>query len=214
MERKHLLIIVGAVCILAAVALILVFTGGTILTAGTSVYQNGVLTTPIHYEGEEKDVWFQYNIFRQDTLLRVHTGVRIRIGPWDADKRATSPPNWRSISPRGEYKVFIYVLERAGRNPQNYWIYSEYSDPMMQIFDNALLFNPAVSEWQEASFSVEDGMVTIVGKPGSLTGDKVYDLRGARVVPGLIDAHVHIESSLLTPREFGRTVSCQRRDYG
>ncbi len=75
---------------------------------------------------------------------------------------------------------------------------------MMQIFDNALLFNPAVSEWQEASFSVEDGMVTIVGKPGSLTGDKVYDLRGARVVPGLIDAHVHIESSLLTPREFGR----------
>ncbi|WP_319378809.1 amidohydrolase family protein [uncultured Methanocorpusculum sp.] len=47
-------------------------------------------------------------------------------------------------------------------------------------------------------------MVTIVGKPGSLTGDTVYDLHVARVVPGLIDAHVHIESSLLTPREFGR----------
>ena len=75
---------------------------------------------------------------------------------------------------------------------------------MKQIFDNALLFNPAVCEWQEASFSVEDGMVTIVGKPGSLTGGTVHDLCGARVVPGLIDAHVHIESSLLTPREFGR----------
>jgi adenine deaminase len=75
---------------------------------------------------------------------------------------------------------------------------------MMQIFDNALLFNPAVSEWQLAAFSVEDGMVTIVGKPGSLTGENVHDLRGARVVPGLIDAHVHIESSLLIPREFGR----------
>ncbi len=75
---------------------------------------------------------------------------------------------------------------------------------MMQIFDNDLLFNPAVGEWQEASFSFEDGVVTIVGKSGYLTGDNVSDLRGARVVPGLIDAHVHIESSRLTPREFGR----------
>jgi len=75
---------------------------------------------------------------------------------------------------------------------------------MTQIFDNALLFDPAVGEWLPAAFSVEDGRVAIVGKPGSLLGDNVTDLCGARVVPGLIDAHVHIESSLLTPREFGR----------
>lgn len=29
---------------------------------------------------------------------------------------------------------------------------------------------------------------------------------GARVTPGLIDTHVHIESTLLTPHEFGRVV--------
>ena len=75
---------------------------------------------------------------------------------------------------------------------------------MTQIFDNALLFDPAIGEWLPAAFSVEDGRVTIVGKPGALKGDNVTDLSGARVVPGLIDAHVHIESSLLTPREFGR----------
>lgn len=75
---------------------------------------------------------------------------------------------------------------------------------MTQIFDNAILFNPAVGEWLPAAFSVDDGRVTIVGKPGALKGENVTDLSGARVVPGLIDAHVHIESSLLTPREFGR----------
>ncbi len=75
---------------------------------------------------------------------------------------------------------------------------------MMQIFDNALLFDPAGAEWRPAAFSAEDGLVCAVGAPGSLTGHRVTDLGGARVVPGLIDAHVHIESSLLTPREFGR----------
>ncbi len=60
---------------------------------------------------------------------------------------------------------------------------------MTQIFDNALIFDPAVCEWLPAAFSVEDGRVTIVGKPGSLLGDNVHDLSRARVVPGLIDAH-------------------------
>lgn len=75
---------------------------------------------------------------------------------------------------------------------------------MTLIFDNAQLFDPAIGQWVPTAFSVEDGMVLLVGKPGSLKGSFVTDLKGARVVPGLIDAHVHIESSLLTPREFGR----------
>lgn len=74
----------------------------------------------------------------------------------------------------------------------------------MQIFDNALLFDPAAAEWRPAAFSVEDGLVCALGAPHSLKGGQVTDLGGARVIPGLIDAHVHIESSLLTPREFGR----------
>ena len=117
MEQKHLLIISGVVCFVAAVALILVLTGGTTLTAGTSVYQNGVLTTPIHYEGEDKDVWFQYNIFRQDTLLE-STQVcesesvlgTLTKGDFTTDLEIDLPP--------GEYKVFIYVLERADGTPR------------------------------------------------------------------------------------------------
>ncbi len=116
MEQKHLLIIGGGVCFVAAVALILVLTGGTSLTAGTSVYKNGVLTTPIHYDGDEKDVWFQYNISRQDTLLG-STQVcesesvlgTLTKGDFNTEFQIDLPP--------GEYKVFIYVLERADGTP-------------------------------------------------------------------------------------------------
>ena len=76
----------------------------------------------------------------------------------------------------------------------------------MRIFDNALLFNPVSCTWIPASFSVDKGKIKTVGAPGSITGTFVTDLAGARVIPGLIDAHVHIESSLLTPSEFGRLV--------
>ncbi len=111
MERKHLLIIGGVVCVLAAIALILVFTGGTSLTAGTSVYENGVLTTPIHYEGEPRDVWFQYNIFRQDTLLS-STQVCESESVLGTLTRGDFTTELQIDLPPGEYKVFIYVLER------------------------------------------------------------------------------------------------------
>lgn len=38
--------------------------------------------------------------------------------------------------------------------------------------------------------------------PPGLDAAETHDLRGAVVAPGLIDAHMHIESSLLTPRRF------------
>ncbi len=41
---------------------------------------------------------------------------------------------------------------------------------------------------------------------GADEAEHVVDLDGAFVVPGLIDAHVHLESSRLSPREFARAV--------
>ncbi|MDK2915458.1 MAG: adenine deaminase [Euryarchaeota archaeon] len=41
---------------------------------------------------------------------------------------------------------------------------------------------------------------------GEYRGVREYDLSGTYVVPGLIDAHVHIESSLLAPAEYARLV--------
>jgi adenine deaminase len=41
---------------------------------------------------------------------------------------------------------------------------------------------------------------------GDYKAREVLDLKGAYLAPGLIDAHVHIESSLVTPAEFARAV--------
>ena len=47
---------------------------------------------------------------------------------------------------------------------------------------------------------------TIVGTFGSYDGVETIDGRGLTVVPGFVDAHLHIESSLLAPHEFERCV--------
>ena len=47
---------------------------------------------------------------------------------------------------------------------------------------------------------------TIVGVFGSYTGVREIDLSGRILVPGFIDTHLHIESSLVTPFEFDRCV--------
>ncbi len=47
---------------------------------------------------------------------------------------------------------------------------------------------------------------TIVGVFGSYAGRREVDLAGKILVPGFIDTHLHIESSLVTPFEFDRCV--------
>ena len=47
---------------------------------------------------------------------------------------------------------------------------------------------------------------TIVGTFGEYRGIREIDARGKVIVPGFIDSHLHVESSLLTPQEFDRCV--------
>ncbi|MFN3969894.1 MAG: adenine deaminase [Gemmobacter sp.] len=47
---------------------------------------------------------------------------------------------------------------------------------------------------------------TIVGVFGTYEGRRVIDVSGRVLVPGFIDTHLHIESSLVTPHEFDRCV--------
>ncbi len=48
---------------------------------------------------------------------------------------------------------------------------------------------------------------TIVGTYGEYAGVREIDVTGQTVVPGFIDTHLHIESSLVTPFEFDRCVT-------
>jgi adenine deaminase len=72
------------------------------------------------------------------------------------------------------------------------------------VVRNAELYNPFTCNWDLGDFAIKDGIVLGIGK---YSGKHEIDCKGARVVPGLIDSHVHIESSLLCPSEYARLVS-------
>jgi adenine deaminase len=56
-------------------------------------------------------------------------------------------------------------------------------------------------EWLEVDVAICDGFVAGLG---SYRGRETLDADGAYVVPGFVDAHVHIETSKLLPSEFAR----------
>ena len=64
--------------------------------------------------------------------------------------------------------------------------------------------NVFTAEWERADLAVAGGVVVGVG-PG-YEAETVVDVSGAWLLPGFLDAHVHIESSLATPAEFARAV--------
>lgn len=75
--------------------------------------------------------------------------------------------------------------------------------PAELVVKNARVFNPFTSEWEETGFAVHQGRIAGIGE---YQGLRELDARNHFVLPGFIDAHVHIESSLLTPSEYGRLV--------
>jgi adenine deaminase len=76
--------------------------------------------------------------------------------------------------------------------------------PADTVCKNAGIFNPFTCSWETGSLGIKDGFILGIG---DYTAKTVHDFRGLYIIPGLIDAHVHIESSLLTPREYARLVA-------
>jgi adenine deaminase len=71
------------------------------------------------------------------------------------------------------------------------------------VVEGARVLSVFTREWLDGDAAVADGRIAGVG---SYDGGERVDARGRFVVPGLIDAHVHIESSKLLPAEFARVV--------
>ena len=78
-------------------------------------------------------------------------------------------------------------------------------EPADIVYRNARVFNAFACDWERSDLAVKDGIVVGIGT--EYQGEQERDLEGAYIVPGLIDAHVHIESSLLTPLEYARLVA-------
>ena len=58
-------------------------------------------------------------------------------------------------------------------------------------------------EWLDTDVAVVDGYVAGLG---DYDGAEIVDVSGRYVVPGFIDAHMHLESTKLLPDEFARLV--------
>ncbi|HIW89977.1 MAG TPA: amidohydrolase family protein [Candidatus Ligilactobacillus excrementipullorum] len=75
---------------------------------------------------------------------------------------------------------------------------------------NAQYLNLFTGEEYPATIFIHHGFVVHVEDQDLEAGldnvTEVVDAKGAYIVPGLIDAHVHIESSMLTPRNFAEAV--------
>lgn len=75
--------------------------------------------------------------------------------------------------------------------------------PADTVVKNASIVNVFTGEIMEGDAAIVDGYFAGIG---SYEGREVIDAKGKIMIPGMIDGHVHIESSLLTPREFGNVV--------
>lgn len=76
--------------------------------------------------------------------------------------------------------------------------------PAELVLRNARLVNVISGEIYAADIVIHDRH--IVALDAGYAAEREIDLKGRYVAPGLIDAHVHIESSLVTPPEFARAV--------
>ena len=71
------------------------------------------------------------------------------------------------------------------------------------VFRNAKIVDVLSHEIVEGSIGIDNGRIVGIGP---YEADKEIDVKGKYLMPGLIDSHVHIESSLAPPDSFARAV--------
>ncbi len=77
-------------------------------------------------------------------------------------------------------------------------------EPADLLLKNGRLVNVLSGEVHPARVAIADGRVA--GWGGDYRAHRVVDLAGRFICPGFIDAHVHLESSMVQPAEFARAV--------
>ena len=71
------------------------------------------------------------------------------------------------------------------------------------VLKNAKYLNVFSNKFLSGDIAVANGLIAGVGK---YDGKTEIDVSGKLVLPGFIDAHIHLESSMVTPAEFAKAV--------
>ncbi|MGJ8637434.1 MAG: adenine deaminase [Phycisphaerales bacterium] len=78
--------------------------------------------------------------------------------------------------------------------------------PADLVFENGQVVNVFTRRIERVSVGVYEGRIAAVGGR-EIDGVERVDLDGRFLAPGLIDAHMHVESTMMMPREFVRVAS-------
>lgn len=71
------------------------------------------------------------------------------------------------------------------------------------VLKGGKVFNVFTGKWEVADVAVSG---TTIAGVGEYNGRKEYDVSGKYLTPGFLDAHMHIESSMLAPRELAKVL--------
>lgn len=71
------------------------------------------------------------------------------------------------------------------------------------VLKHGAVVNVFTEEIEQGDIAIEQGMIVGIG---DYSGEQEVELGGKVVCPGFIDGHIHLESSMITPREFERIV--------
>ena len=71
------------------------------------------------------------------------------------------------------------------------------------VIKNGKILNVFTKELMSGDIAIFDGYIAGIG---SYDGEEVIDAEGKIICPGLIYAHIHIESTMLSPEEFAKAV--------
>jgi adenine deaminase len=77
-------------------------------------------------------------------------------------------------------------------------------EPAELLLKNARVVNVFSGEVEETGVAISHSR--IVGLGNDYPAQRTIDMRGRYIAPGLIDAHVHIESAMVPPFEFARAI--------
>lgn len=71
------------------------------------------------------------------------------------------------------------------------------------VLKNGIILNVFTEEFLPGDVAIVDNMIAGIGE---YEGEREIDCSGKYIVPGFVDSHVHIESSMVTPLEFTKYI--------
>ena len=72
------------------------------------------------------------------------------------------------------------------------------------VLKNATYVNVFCNQLSHGDIAVANGLIAGMGE--NYSGEVEVDMGGKLVLPGFVDAHIHLESSLVSPKEFAKAV--------